>query len=79
MKMGLDNFDIFYFGIWLQVNCDYVVSGWCGIIIDLSFQLFGGEYIDYNVLVSQVVFDDCEFDIVVDGSFEWWLWFSVFG
>lgn len=70
-KMGLDNPDTLYFGTRLQANRDYVVSGRRGTTTDLSFQLLGGEYTDYNVPASQAAFDDRELDIAADGSFEW--------
>jgi hypothetical protein len=70
-KMGLDNPDTLYFGCRVRPDADYLVTGNRGSTTDLSFQLLGGEYTDDNVPASEAAFDDREFDIAADGSFQW--------
>ncbi len=70
MKMGLDNPDTLYFGARISADEEYVVSGTRGSTADLSFQVLNGNYTAANVPGSVTAFDDRDFEIAADGSFE---------
>jgi hypothetical protein len=69
-KMGLDNPDTLYFHAWLRDDAEYVVTGRRGSTADLSFQILDGSYSPVDVPGSLAAFDDREFEIDADGSFE---------
>jgi hypothetical protein len=69
-KMGLDNPDTLYFHSYLRDDAEYVVTGRRGSTADLSFQVLAGDYSPVTVPDSLTAFDDREFDIAGDGTFE---------
>ncbi|MCE7001888.1 hypothetical protein LWC34_03410 [Kibdelosporangium philippinense] len=69
-KMGLDNPDTLYFHAYIREDAEYVVTGKRGSTADLSFQVLNGDYSPVDVPDSLTAFDDREFDIAEDGSFE---------
>ncbi|NKQ57247.1 hypothetical protein HFP15_30695 [Amycolatopsis sp. K13G38] len=69
-KMGLDNPDTLYFHSYLRPDAEYVVTGTRGTTRDLSFQILDGDYSPVDVPDSLTAFDDREFEIAPDGSYE---------
>jgi len=69
-KMGLDNPDTLYFHSYLRPDAEYVVTGKRGTTRDLSFQILNGDYSPVDVPDSLTAFDDREFEIAPDGSYE---------
>ncbi|HWF81345.1 MAG TPA: hypothetical protein VN695_12245 [Streptosporangiaceae bacterium] len=69
-KLGLDNPDTLYFHSYLRDDAEYVVTGRRGSTADLSFQVLSGDYSPVQVPDSLTAFDDREFDVADDGSFE---------
>ncbi|RSM85979.1 hypothetical protein DMH04_14980 [Kibdelosporangium aridum] len=69
-KMGLDNPDTLYFHAYIREDAEYVVTGKRGSTADLSFQVLNGDYSPVDVPDSLTAFDDRDFDIAEDGSFE---------
>jgi hypothetical protein len=69
-KMGLDNPDTLYLHSYLREDAEYVVTGRRGTTADLSFQVLNGDYSPVEVPDSLSAFDDRDFDIAPDGSFE---------
>lgn len=69
-KVGLDNPDTLYFSARIREDAQYVVTGRRGSTADLSFQILNGDYSPVNVPDSLTAFDDRDFTIAEDGSFE---------
>jgi hypothetical protein len=69
-KVGLDNPDTLYFSARIREDAEYVVTGTRGSTADLSFQILNGDYTPAQVPDSLTAFDDREFVISPDGSFE---------
>jgi hypothetical protein len=69
-KVGLDNPDTLYFSARIRDDAEYVVTGRRGSTADLSFQILNGDYSPADVPDSLSAFDDRDFDIAADGSFE---------
>jgi hypothetical protein len=69
-KLGLDNPDTLYFSARVRDDAEYVVSGVRGTTADLSFQVLNGDYSPVQVPDSLTAFDDRDFAIAADGSFE---------
>ncbi|MCH8064874.1 MAG: hypothetical protein IIC90_03485 [Chloroflexi bacterium] len=69
-KVGLDNPDTLYFSARIQDDAEYVVSGTRGTTTDLSFQIMNGDYSPAQAPDSLAAFDDREFSIAEDGSYE---------
>ncbi len=69
-KLGLDNPDTLYFHSYLRDDAEYVVTGRRGSTADLSFQVLNGDYTPVDVPDSLAAFDDRDFEIGEDGSFE---------
>ena len=69
-KMGLDNPDTLYFHSYLRDDAEYVVTGRRGTTTDLSFQVLNGDYSPVEVPDSLTAFDDREFSVADDGTFE---------
>ncbi len=69
-KVGLDNPDTLYFSARIQDDAEYVVTGTRGTTADLSFQVMNGDYSPAQAPESLAAFDDREFTIAEDGSFE---------
>jgi hypothetical protein len=69
-KMGLDNPDTLYLHSYLRDDAEYLVTGVRGSTRDLSFQVLNGDYSPVEVPDSLTAFDDREFEIADDGSFE---------
>lgn len=69
-KVGLDNPDTLYFSARIQDDAEYVVTGTRGTTTDLSFQIMNGDYTPAQAPDSLAAFDDREFSIAEDGSYE---------
>jgi hypothetical protein len=69
-KIGLDNPDTLYFSARIRDNAEYAVTGRRGSTADLSFQVLNGDYSPSQVPDSLTAFDDRDFAIEADGSFE---------
>lgn len=69
-KVGLDNPDTLYFSARIRDDAEYVVSGQRGTTADLSFQVMNGDYTPSQAPDSLTAFDDRDFAIAGDGSFE---------
>jgi len=69
-KLGLDNPDTLYFSARTRDDTEYVVSGIRGTTADLSFQILNGDYSPVLVPDSLSAFDDRDFAVAKDGSFE---------
>jgi hypothetical protein len=69
-KIGLDNPDTLYFSARIRDSAEYVVTGRRGTTTDLSFQILNGDYSPAQVPDSLTAFDDRDFAIAADGSFE---------
>lgn len=69
-KMGMDNPDTLYFHSYLRDDAEYLVTGRRGSTTDLSFQVMNGDYSPISVPDSLTAFDDREFPIGEDGSFQ---------
>ena len=69
-KLGLDNPDTLYFHAYLHDDAEYVVTGRRGTTADLSFQVLAADYSPVRVPDSLTAFDDREFEIGADGTFE---------
>lgn len=69
-RQGLDNPDAVYFHAYLRDDATYVVNGRRGTTADLSFQVMSGNYSADAAPGSQAAFDDRDFDIADDGTFE---------
>lgn len=69
-KMGLDNPDTLYYHATVVPDATYVVRGVRGTTSDLAFQVIRGNYTADDVPGGEVAFDDRDFPIADDGSFE---------
>jgi hypothetical protein len=69
-KQGLDNPDAVYFHAFIEDSAEYVVRGRRGSTADLSFQVMNGSYSPAEAPDSVAAFDDRDFTIAADGSFE---------
>src|SRR5436309_11291564 len=69
-KLGLDNPDALYFHSYLRDDAEYVVTGKRGSTTDLSFQILDGDYSPSDVPDSLTAFDDRDFEIAPEGSYE---------
>jgi len=78
-RQGLDNPDAVYFHCYLTDTAEYVVRGRRGSTADLSFQVMADGYSPEGAPASLAAFDDRDFSIAADGSFEFRLGPSVSG
>ncbi len=69
-KMGLDNPDTVYHHANIRPHHTYVVRGRRGTVLDLSFQVIGGDYTPTSTPDGSTAFDDRDLEIGPDGSFE---------
>jgi hypothetical protein len=69
-KLGLDNPDTLYFSARIRDDAEYAVTGRRGSTADLSLQIMNGDYTPSQVPDSLTAFDDRDFPIAADGSFE---------
>ncbi|MEI7056676.1 hypothetical protein WBG06_12735 [Nocardioides sp. CCNWLW239] len=69
-KMGLDNPDTLYFAAQITGEAEYVVTGTRGTCADLVFQALGGSHAGSTAPASHLAFDDRDFPVAADGSFE---------
>lgn len=69
-KMGLDNPDTLYFAAQIAGDAEYVVTGTRGTSADLVFQVLAGSHVGNTSPASHLAFDDREFPVAPDGSFE---------
>lgn len=69
-KMGLDNPDTLYFAAQVSGDAEYVVTGTRGSSADLVFQVLGGSHAGNTSPASHLAFDDRDFPLAADGSFE---------
>lgn len=69
-KMGLDNPDTLYFAAQVSGDAEYVVTGTRGSSADLVFQVLGGSHAGNTAPASHLAFDDRDFPVSPDGSFE---------
>jgi hypothetical protein len=69
-KLGLDNPDTLYFSARVRDDAEYAVTGRRGTTADLSFQILNGDYTPAQVPDSLTAFDDRDFPIAADGTFE---------
>lgn len=69
-KMGLDNPDTLYFAAQISGEAEYVVTGSRGTCADMVFQVLGGSHAGNTAPASHLAFDDRDFPVAPDGSFE---------
>ena len=69
-RQGLDNPDALYFHAPVCDDAEYVVRGVRGTTADLSFQVMDGSYGPASAPGSVAAFDDRDFAVADDGSFE---------
>lgn len=69
-KMGLDNPDTLYFAAQISGDAEYVVTGNRGSSADLVFQVLAGSHAGNTSPASHLAFDDRDFPVAEDGSFE---------
>jgi len=69
-KMGLDNPDTLYFAAQITGDAEYVVTGTRGSSADLVFQVLAGSHAGNTAPASHLAFDDRDFPVAPDGSFE---------
>lgn len=69
-KMGLDNPDTLYFAAQITGDTEYVVTGTRGSCADMVFQVLGGSHAGNTAPASHLAFDDRDFPVAPDGSFQ---------
>lgn len=69
-KMGLDNPDTLYFAAQISGDAEYVLTGTRGTCADLVVQVLGGSHAGNTSPASHHAFDDRDFPVADDGSFE---------
>ncbi|MPY79405.1 MAG: hypothetical protein GEV04_13135 [Actinophytocola sp.] len=69
-KMGLDNPDTLYYATTIRGDAEYVVTGSRGTTADLVFQVLDGGHASSTAPASQLAFDDRDFEIAEDGTFQ---------
>jgi len=69
-KMGLDNPDTLYFAAQITGDAEYAVTGTRGSSADLVLQVLAGSHAGNTAPASHLAFDDRDFPVAPDGSFE---------